>query len=306
MRAAFITTASNDVCNVMSAWEYFNEKSAWVTFDHMKRVNDERILAEVKPWEPEVIFFIGSVGPCGPSFDGLRKLRSLAPSIHICFDGVEPDWHPLLAQYKDNECFDLQVTIDGAKTAPVDLVTVAPVNPGFFKAVLVDGEMQPHPAKDIRCGCSGNIGLTGPGHDIPCDPRGYVLYPLMKNDLVTFRQRIVTGGDKTYPDHVDFMRRCKMIINTSFAGSGRYNHVKQRVWESAYAGCALLEDEESPIHHWLPKECYFSYRDAWRAAELIRSLPDDVIAQSANVRETLVRKRYSPENIYGEMVRAAF
>ena len=297
MKAVFITTQTNDVDGVISPWDSFNEPHTRVTFNHMAKVDNERIVREVAESAPQVIFYIGSVGPGLPSTDCLRKLREIAPSIHICFDGVERDWHPLVEGYRADGCFNLQVTIDGAHSAPVDLVTTAPVDPRAF-----EGEA---PLRDIRCGCSGNIGLTGPAHDIPCDPRGFILYPLMKYDLVTFRQRVVTGGAKSYPAHVNFMRRCKMIINTSFSGSGLAHHLKQRVIESAFAGCAHLEDEESPIAKWFPKDCYFLYRDAWRAGEFIRSVSEKEMAESGRLREAYARKHYTPEKVYGEMIARA-
>ena len=297
MKAVFITTQTNDVDGVISPWDSFNEPHVRVTFDHMGVVEDERILRKVREASPQVIFYIGSVGPGMPSNDCFRKLRDIAPSIHICFDGVEQAWYHLLDDYRASECFNLQVTIDGAHSAPVDLVTTAPVDPRAFSGAA--------PERDIKCGCSGNIGLGGPERDTPTDPRAFILYPLMKSKLVTFRQRVVTGGAASYPEHVEFMRRCKMIINTSFAGSGQAHHLKQRVIESAFAGCAILEDAESPIAKWFPKDCYFLYRDSWRAAERIKSLTDAEIAESARQREAYARKHYTPQKVYGEMISRA-
>lgn len=300
MRAAFLTTASNDVDNVISVWDCFNEPSARVSFDHMKPVDDARIVRDVQAATPDVIFYIGSVSTIGmPSVECLRALRGFAPSIHMCFDAVDEPWHPLLHEYRKRECFDLQVSIDGVHGTPVDLVTVAPVDPALYDL--------PGPARTIRCGCSGNIGLMpymkniGNPPAIGTDPRGKILAPLMNAGLVRFRQRIVVGTG-SYPAHVEFMQSCQMIINTSFSGSGERHHVKQRVNESAFAGCALLEDEGSPIGDWWPPDCYFPYRDGADAERLIKTLPDDAIDECARQRSEYVRLNYMPKMLFGEMM----
>lgn len=292
-RALFVTTKSNDVDNVISAWDFWNPPSDRVSFDHMNGVDDAAIIGAAKHIGPAVIFYIGSVGPCSPTHDALRRLRDIAPSIHICFDAADEPWHPLLAEYSAAGCFDLQVSIDGVRGTPVDLVTVAPVNPAFF-----DG---PGPDRTIRCGFSGNIGLQG---DVPTDQRGTILGPLIASGLVERRQRDVTESD-SYTDHVEFMRKCRIIINTSFAGSGTVHHVKQRVFESAFAGCALLENDASPVGDWLPAGCFFPYRDSEQAAELIGTLADDAIAESARIRSAYVQENFMPKKLFGEMLARA-
>lgn len=298
MKAVFITTRTNDVDSVTGAWDYFNEPSGRVTFNHMKRVNDDRVLRETQALTPQIIFYIGSNNLEGsPSLGALKRLRSIAPSVNICFDGGDDGWHDILKDYARAGCFDLQVTIDGRKDAPVDWVMLAPVSPLLFDA--------PASRRDIRCGFSGNLGLTGPSHSVPVDPRGRILAPLVASGLVTLRERNVADGAVSYPEHVAFMRQCRIIINTSFTGSGVTHHLKQRVIESGFAGCALLESEGSPIADWFPEGSYFIYRDAAEAEHLIRTLSDEVIEQSAWMREAHTRQHYNPQKLFGDVVTRA-
>lgn len=303
MRAAWITTATNDVDNVVSAWDSWNEPSSKVTFDHMLPTDDAQIVRDVQALNPEIVFYIGSVSTIGmPAHDCLRALREIAPSIHICFDAVDEPWHPLLHEYRKRECFDLQVAIDGVRGTPVDLVTVAPVDPTLYE--LPDIE------RTIRCGCSGNIGLQpymkniGNPPAIGTDPRGKILAPLMNAGLIKFRQREITGS-ASYAAHVEFMKSCRMIINTSFSGSQVRHHLKQRVLESAFAGCALLESEGSPIASWWPEGSFFTYRDGADAKRLIETLPDDEIAASADLRRDYAQKYYRPRQVFGAMLSMA-
>lgn len=305
MRAVFVSTIESDVDSVVGGWNCWNEPAGRVGFDHLKPVDNDRLVREAAALRPEVIFYIGSVSEVGfPSIEGLKRLRDIAPSIHICFDACENEWQPFLLRYAEAGCFDLQVTIDGTQGAAVDMVTIAPVDPTLYDL--------PGPPRTIRCGFSGNIGLTPavmfrgrPVRRRGYDPRGRLIEPLVHSGLVVMRERDVAGGAASYGDHVRFMQSCRIIINTSFTGSGLKHHVKQRVFETAYAGCALLETAGSPIDTWLPPACYIPYKDGYEAAMLIQTLPDDVIDHCAETRAAYVRSRYRPEMIYGEMLARA-
>ena len=113
-----------------------------------------------------------------------------------------------------------------------------------------------------------------------------------------------TEGD-SYREHVQFMKRCRMIINISDTGSGQRHHVKGRILEAGFAGCALLEDAESPIGDWFPPDCYITYRDPRHAAELIEGLPDEAIDAAARALAAHVREHYGAAKIYGEIIERA-
>ena len=66
-----------------------------------------------------------------------------------------------------------------------------------------------------------------------------------------------------------------MVLNTSWTGSDRH-HIKGRVLEAGWAGCALLEQAESPIAKWFPR-IVILLGDAKEAAEIIKNASDDEI-----------------------------
>ncbi len=287
MKAVFITTFPNDVTNVIAAWDCWNEvKSERIIFDYRQEIDDADILYRAAAAEPDVVFYIGGCGgPMHlPATSTLQKLREMAPSINLIFDGAEEQWHKLIEEYRSNECFDLQVTIDGCHHSPVDLVTTAPVDTRLFTG---DG-----PSKDIPCGISGNIGRG--------DQRSKIINPLIRKGLVQMRRRDVVGDG--FPEHVAFMRRCQVIINTSYTGSGKTHHVKQRVFETGFAGAALLECAAAPTHRWIPESYFFTYENIGHAAEVIKGLDPNEVAEKAEMLQQYVRAHYMPEQVYGEML----
>ena len=287
MKAVFVTTFPNDVTNVIAAWDCWNEiKSERIIFDFRQVIDDADILRRAEAASPDVIFYVGGCGgPMQlPTIATLQALKEMAPSINLIFDGIEEAWHPLIVEYKQHKCFNLQVTIDGCPDAPVDLVTTAPVDTRLF-----EGESPP---KDIFCGISGNIGRG--------DKRSGIVNPLIREGLLTMRRRDVVGDG--FPEHVAFMRRCQMIINTSYTGSGKRHHVKQRVFETGFAGAALLECAMAPTHHWIPPSYFFTYKNTRDAMDIIRGLDPNEVAEKAQMLQQHVRSHYMPQQVYGAML----
>lgn len=307
MKAVFVTTFPNDVANVVAAWDCWNEvKSERIIFSQMSNCpettpflkfkaaiflsdaeRDTDVLHRVRMASPDIIFYIGAAGG-GRTYvlniEILHKLKKMAPFINLVFDGGDKPWHGLIEEYRQQKCFDLQVTIDGCLDSPVDFVTVAPVDTRLFYG--------PGPERDIFCGISGNIG--------PGDQRSKIINPLIEAGLVKMRRRDVVGGG--FPEHVAFMRRCQMIINTSYAGSGKMHHVKQRVFETGFAGAALLECADAPTHHWIPSTHFFTYDNLDHASEIIRNLNSDEIAEKGRLLQEYVRANYMPQQVYSGML----
>ncbi len=296
MKAVFVTTFPNDVANVVAAWDCWNEvKSERIIFsrppvrpDFRESIDrDTDILRRVETALPDVIFYIGAAGG-GRMYqlgiETLQVLRGIAPSINLIFDGGDKPWHALIEEYRRHKCFDLQVTIDGCLDSPVDFVTIAPVDTRLFA-----GEDS---VKDIFCGISGNIG--------PSDQRSKIINPLIQTGLVKMRMRDVVG--EGFPEHVAFMRRCQMIINTSYAGSGKGHHVKQRVLETGFAGAALLECVAAPTHYWIPPTHFFTYENSEHASKVIKSLGAEEVAEKGRMLQEHVKAHYTPQQVYGAML----
>lgn len=286
MKALFLTTKTSDCFNHVRGWVSAFGPAEHMTFNYGGGIrNDWKFVDVANEIEPDIIFYIGAQSGINlPRRDTFLKLRESAPLINICSDAADYPWHPTLIKYREEGCFDAQVALDGARAAPVDIATLTPVDPYPFGAD--DGISVP---RDIRCGFSGSVGEG---------PRGKILDALGTD--VQIRNRV--DGQDNYQDHADFMRKCRLIINSSFTGTGERHHVKGRVLEAGWAGCALLESEGSPIGEWFPEDCYFIYKDAAHAANLIRNLSDGEIEHAASRLSEIIRERYTAAKIYGEIL----
>lgn len=279
MKVAFLTTATADCDNHVRAFRSF-WPAEHVTFDHTAISNDWLLLEKIAALRPDVVLYIGAVhAPGNPALDAFVQMRKLARLVCIVSDAADHPWPKAIQRYRDGGCFDLYVSIDGAK-GPVDLATLTPVDPAPFQVSL---------ERDIRCGFSGTIGRFNPRSEIVNAMRRFI----------TLRARDTADQ---YVDHVRFLNRCRMVLNASFTGSGEAHHIKGRVLEAGWAGCCLLEHADSPIGEWFPSDCYLSYRDAVEAAEIIRDTADATIARTAARLAAEVQGRFSARTIYSEML----
>jgi len=286
MKALFCTTLTNEVAGHVSAWGDFTDTPyERVTFDHRGIRNDHLLTEAAERVRPDIIFYIGACNaPGNPRPETFVALRKLAPSVNLCSDAKDRPWHPVLAGMRTRGCFDLQVSIDGAKIPEVDHATLTPVDTRYFE----NGDW---PARDIRCGFSGSVGRW--------NARSEIVNALEWFGGLTVRRRENADG---YEEHVRFLKRCAMVLNLSWTGSQQAHHIKGRVLEAGWAGACLLEHRDSPIGEWFPKDCYLTFDDAKDAASLIKNAPADVIRATANRLAAYVREHYTPAKIYGEIV----
>lgn len=284
MRALFFTTQTSDCGNHVRAWESAFGPAKHVAFNHRGVRNDWQLAEACDAYKPQVIFYIGAhEAPGNPTAGTLKAARAFAPTVNLCSDAADHPWHPVLHNLRNQGCFDLQVGIDGGMSAPVDLVTLTPVDPRPFE--------MPVPPRDIRCGFSGSVGN--------CSPRAEIVKALAWFGGLTVRDRSKQEG---YPDHARFMKRCRMVLNVSRTGTGRGHHVKGRVLEAGWAGNCLLESEGSPIGQWFPEDCFLIYRDPKEAAAMIRDLDDETLERTAARLAGHVRAHFSPARIYGDIL----
>ena len=281
MKALFITTKTSDCVNHVNAWESVFGPADRVTFNHVALRNDWFFEDKARELKPDVIFYIGACKAIGnPIPDTFTRLRNIAPLVNLCSDAADKPWHQVLETYKKHGCFDLQVSIDGARNAPVDLAVLTPTDPYMFTSDYV---------RNIHCGFSGTIGR----HTM----RDMILTPLVKTGIVEFLAR-----KNSYTEHAYFIQHCLLTINVPMTGTGRGMHVKGRVIESGLAGCALLEMKGSPAYDWFPTDALIPYTDHNDAGPLIRDLPQDVISHHAQILSKTVRATYTPKLIYGSIL----
>ena len=175
MKALFITTHTNDVANHAGAWASIADTPPAIeVFDFQGMQNCWRFEGWAKDAKPDVIFYIGAhAGPGNPKHASLRKLRDYAPTVNMVSDACDRVWHPVIEAYRKDECFDLQVSIDGPSDSPCDLHGVTPVAAPWF---------DPPSVKLIDLGYSGNVGGGA-------DPRKAAVMPLKDAGLLAFRLR---------------------------------------------------------------------------------------------------------------------
>lgn len=284
MKALFYTTKTVDCFNHVRAWNSVYPTAHHVAFDHRGIRNDWQLLQAIEEHKPDVVFYIGANEAVGnPKLGTFQVARKSTRLINVCSDAGDLPWHKMLGIYRNKGCFDLQVSIDGANNAPVDLATLTPIDPKPFQGETV---------KDIRCGFSGTVGRW--------NPRSEIVLALSWFGGLTVRDRLKVDG---YDNHVEFLKRCRMILNISNTGSGFAHHIKGRVLEAGWARCALLESEGSPIGEWFPSDCYVTYRSPKEAAEIIGALSDSEIDRLAGRLHHEVRTRFRPEMIYDDMLK---
>lgn len=294
-RALFVTTASNEMYVVVGAWRSCMGPLGHITFNITSPPNDDAILACARGYEPDIIIYSGgNVGEGLPSVETLRALRQVAPSVHYQGDLEDDSWRPTLELYREKECFDLCVAQTGVHAPLTDYATLTAIDPAPFH--------RPPVTRVYRCGFPGNFqdrerfDLLKKRHGTE-DPRSRVLHRL--GNLVTLRQRETSGP---YAAYVEFLFTTKLLLNTSFTGSGLKHHVKGRVVEGALAGCALLEMSESPTSEWFPEGSFFTYKSVEEAIQIIRDTPPSEVERRAAIFSAYAREHYSPQKIYGEML----
>lgn len=228
--------------------------------------------------QPDIIFYIGAVEGGGvPKPSTLRDLRRIAPVVNFCSDAADIAWEKAIGGYRKHQSFDVHVAIDGGRTA--DLATLTPVDEGYY-----------FPRKrNIRLGFSGTV--TG------FNPRSEVVRALDWFGDITIRNR---GGN--YYDHVDFMCRTQMLVNTAWTGSGQRFHIKGRVLEAGFAGCALFEHIDSPIGEWFPEGAWFPWKTPKDILEIANDITDEEISESANLLQKTVQEKYTAKQIYQEIL----
>ncbi len=269
-------------------------------------------LERIKRLEPKAIFFGDphSVFPIEIRF-GLREIASLI-SLSTDTAGHNEKRNAALCSQEDYESVDLNVSFDGIVSPVMDLMTVTPVDYRNFQ-----GDLQ----RDIRCGFSGSVPSpqkTPKFIEKVKSPRAMILEGLKACSSVTIQ--LNTQG-QTFIEYARFMLRCKLSVNTSHSGYGRWihrpcrhpdgwvggilsdikfdiHHLKGRVLEAGWAGCCLLESAGSPIANWFPEGSYYIYHNTDELKHLVNTLTDGEISTTAENLGIYTRAHYHPRRIY--------
>ena len=313
-RAYFVTTTSNEMPMLVDAWRLTMGPAEHVTFligsshpdPFCQSIGDDEILRRAREYDPDVILYSGANGGPGMlKIETFQELRKIAPSIHYQGDLEDESWWDTLETYRDNDCFDLCVANTGVHVPSLtDYATLTVVNITPYK--MLAGQ-----ERTVHCGFPGgyapladfnrtkrSIRKGGKSvENLVLDPRSVVLHSL--SDLVTLKER---RQSILYEEYASFLLKTRLVFNTSRTGSGNHHHVKGRVVEAAFAGCALLEMRESPTKNWFSEDTYFQYGSVEEARGIIRTTPNEEIDRRAVAFHEHAMANYLPEMIFGEMM----
>ena len=265
-----------------------------------ERVNcDAEIINEVQLFAPDLILYISAWGSTfSPSFETLRRIRAIAPLVHLLFDGADPPWWGPLREMEKADLFDLTVNIDGNYNWPGGnkwvglgvingLTLLTPISPSFYPAPYVRFDERPFPI-----GYAGNIGGF---------MRKGVVERLQQENMPFV---LKTRDNSPYGDYASFLSHCRIVVNVPFTGSGQRKHVKGRVIESAMANACFLEWSNPSLRDWFtPRLEFEEYENADHCVEMCRFLIPQIkrCEEIANALHERVMREHSP-GIFWEQV----
>lgn len=266
-------------------------------YDNRPHENHRELVDTAKSWKPDFILFIGAVeqyhGRPVPQPDVLRALNAVAPMIHMCDDAGDPPWWPMLEVYEREKCFTVQVSIDGASGTPIDhfengMVLLTPIDWRVFQP-------KPWSEKPIKTSMVGGI-----GHN---DRKATIEY-LQGKGLIDFRQGPI---GRSYDEMADVMGQSKVTFNFGVTGSGTSMHVKGRVVEAGFSGCALLEKSGSPTRNWFkPGEEFLEFDDATDAVRILETTSDHIWQEMALKLRNRVTVEHHPQTFWNKVLDKAF
>ena len=208
---------------------------------------DHEILVAFDTHKPDVVIYSGPAeGKCRPFLSTFHTMRKTAKVVNLICDGGCPNWHPLIELYNKEDCFDLNVNIDGNDNWPSrekDITSVGPIDQRYYKKTNIE--------KVVDFGFAGGLGSL---------ERREATDRLKQSCGLLMAHRNERWG--TYNLYADFMLSCKAVFNMGKTGSGKAHHVKYRIIESALA-CACVFEEVNPItqKYFTPNVDYVEYKD---------------------------------------------
>jgi len=97
----------------------------------------DRGMIDVASWHrPDLLVYIGqNGGPFLAAETTFHHLKTICPTVLLCFDASDKTWFPLLTNYRDHDTFSLIVSIDGNPAWPkreIDYATLTPIAVEFY------------------------------------------------------------------------------------------------------------------------------------------------------------------------------
>jgi len=293
MRIVLMTTGTNNVPPITDPLTTLGHDVSTVVYDSLTPSDHDNLDKIVGKYNPDWVLYVGALpghhGKPVPNTQQLAKLGKNHLMVHLCFDGGEPLWWPVLQDYYDNAQFALQVNIDGTRIGPIGdrgLTTLCPVNPeNYF-----------NPPWSERCISMGFRGGTHGG-------RNEVIKPLADKGYLTYSPRNVDEDHKPY---ARFLSMCKIMLNVAVSGgpAGRL-HVKARTLEAGAAGCLLLETKDTPLKNWFDAGTdyleYAFHEGAIIQADWIIGNPKEAEAMARRFHKKVV-ERHNPTVFWSQVM----
>lgn len=293
MHVLVLATHTSDCEKIWLSLEAARHQVSVVVYDDRPHNRQGEFVDMAMRLEPKLkaIVYIGAIEqyhgrPCLTP-DILKRLREVAPTVHICSDGCERVWWDLLMRYEREECFAAQVSIDGVLETPISqmrrgTVLLTPTDPRVFNK-------KPWEERGRICGMTGTAGHGE------------------RKDLInTLRYRVGMPWKEregSYADMAKFLCDCRAIINCPANGSGNRDHVKGRVIEAGWAAACLLERENKCTEAWFQPDEYVSYtdvEDCIQKIEWTREHPKEAEAIGERLRAA-VATRHHPDRFWGKV-----
>jgi Glycosyl transferases group 1 len=220
------------------------------------------LLERAKDINPDMIVYIGAIEryhnkPC-PSRDTLKRLDDFRPVVHLCGDGSDEPWWPLLQEFMDHESMTLQVNMDGNDSCPIantvrGMITLSPLPPCPY---------QKHVHWEHRrfAGTAGSFGST---------ERANLINRLKQEPDFHFFDR--DPQNTPYDEMAAHLCGLKIVANIPTRGSGHGVHVKGRVIETGLAGACLFERANPVTARWFePGVEYMEFSDPEDCVRLLQ------------------------------------
>lgn len=297
MLALALVTHTNDCFNKWKSFESLGHEVIVEQYDNRPHDRHIELVELAKRIRPDLIIYIGAIEQTHyckpvPTPDILCRLREVAPSVHICGDGSDKAWWSWLEKYEQQECFSVQVNIDGNRNSPIasfdnGLILLTPIDPRAFSP-------RPWGARNIHLGMVGGIGHTY---------RQAVLNALKPHGLRHDYADPVSG--RSYAEMGEIMSRTKITLNIPTNGSGSAPHVKGRVLEAGFAGCCLLEGVGTTSDWFTPGIDYLEYDSVDAAIRLLSETSDEHCQLIAAQLHKRVLSQHSPEVFWEEVLYTA-
>lgn len=291
MKALFLRTHTEDCEKNWKSWESIGHTAVVEQYDNRPHSEHWKIVDLARHVAPDVIVYIGAIeryhGRPVLRPEVLKALRSVAPTVHICGDASDKPWWTWLEQYDRDECFDIQVSIDGNFDTPIAAMTR-----GVVKLTPTDPAAFPNKPWHERSTFFGMTGGAGHGE------RQMTLQALHT------RAGLVWKRNLPFSEMGAFLGDCKLVVNVPMNGTGDSDHVKGRVIEAGWAGACLLERRNKWTYAWFPHETFLQYDNPDDAIRLVQwARENDAAVQSmAEQFQELVKSHHSPRRFWMDVL----